>query len=237
MKTLLKLAVLIALILGAYLYFVPGASVSDVFSFVPKPKKIDPATGRPLIECPRCKGVGKVNCAARGCVEGKIECNGPCLRLTKGTWFKDEKLGHGPDELWIAFREKGGTQYWTKGHVGEVVEMRDGKAVIAGKCPVCQGTTRMPCKICGGSAQVACPVCKGQKEIPDIKSPAPGIDKSAQEPQDAVSSPVSPEFRIFRLKDGREITGKIVIRDVDVIVVRTADGESIHINTAEIVEN
>ncbi len=231
MKTLLKLLILIAIAVGAYLYFIPGASVKDITKYLPAGERIDPATGRPLIACGPCKGTGLVKCSHTRCKEGKQECNGPCMRLSKGSWIKNAGLGHGPDELWMAFPQKGGTQYYSKAHVGEVVEMRDGKAVNIGACKVCNGTTLMDCKTCKGTGQITCTVCKGQKEVPDMRVKSPQTvnpTKGAASSSDS-SLPPPPAPQTIRLKNGKTITGNIVIKDPDFVLIRTADGKTTQI--------
>ena len=231
MSSFFKLLVLVATLAGAYFVFVPNATIPDLSKIVPMPQRIDPATGKPLIACPTCKGSGRVKCAVRGCVNGKVECNGPCLRLTKGTWIKDAKLGHGPDELWMPIREKGGMRYFAKGHVGEVVEMRDGQAVLVGPCKMCNKTTLMPCKVCKGTAFVTCQVCEGRKEVPDMKAvpakPAatPVLGRTvAADPKSPALPPPHPATEPVRLKDGTTMPGKIVSRDTDFVIIRNPDG-------------
>lgn len=167
MKTLIQILILAAIALVAYLHYVPGARIEKLTDKIPFLQRIDPATGKPYKDCPKCKGVGQVNCSNARCKEGKVECDGPCIRLTKGFWIKNESFGHGPDELWI---NVGGGQYYTKSHVGEVFEYKNGKYVSAGYCKICSGTTLMACKVCKGTAKVICPFCKGKKEVPDMQA-------------------------------------------------------------------
>lgn len=227
-KTLLKLVVLAALLLAGYLYLVPGAKLSDLTKHLPLPPRTDPATGLPLVDCPTCQATGSTKCAAPKCVDGKVECNGPCLRLTKGRWFKDPKLGKGPDIRWQEFRNKDGKYYWTEQHVGEVVENIDGKHVITGICKVCEGTTRMPCKVCQGLGQVTCRTCQGRKEIPD-----PG-KSSAQKPAPSASTASVRPSETIRLRNGQTVTGTVVIRDERLILVRTADGKTTQIDPKDV---
>lgn len=206
---------LIALLLVAavcYFFFLPGTSVPGLKNFIPSTSKTEQ-------HCPTCKGTGSIRCTASHCISGTVECNGPCLRRSKGTWFKDAKLGHGPDKLWIAFPYKDGIQYFTLDHVGEVVEMRNGKPTLVGKCKICNGTTRMPCKVCRGTALLICPTCHGQKNV------SSSVANSS-------SSPAAPSSRppvTIRLKDGSTIVGNIVVRDSEIAVIRTTDGKTTEI--------
>lgn len=242
MKTLFKLLLLIALAVGGYLYFGPKESVTNLAKLLPVQEKIDPVTGKPLIACPSCQGSGLVKCSHTRCKEGKQECNGPCMRLTKGVWVKNASLGKGPDELWQAFPQKGGTQYYSKAHVGEVVEMKDGKAVNIGPCSICNGTTLMPCKTCGGTASITCPTCKGSKEIPNMRAES----RNAKSPQTANPTRTAPQMvnnslpppsapQTIRLKNGKTIQGNIVIQDPDIVVIRTVDGKTTQISAKDLV--
>src|SRR5262245_53219691 len=53
--------------------------------------------------CFNCAGAGLVPCRAPGCIAGKVECPGPCLKLSRGTWIHMNVPGHSPNELWIKF--------------------------------------------------------------------------------------------------------------------------------------
>src|SRR5689334_19143394 len=52
--------------------------------------------------CFACEGKGTLGCKA-GCANGKIECTGPCLRLTRGKWEHMDVAGHPPTDLWQKF--------------------------------------------------------------------------------------------------------------------------------------
>lgn len=159
-------------------------------------------------------------------MSGTVECDGPCLRRSRGTWFKDAKLGRGPDKLWIAFPYNGGVQYISIDHVGEVVEMRNGKPTLVGKCRICNGTTRMPCTVCRGTAQVPCPDCKGRKTL------SPSTPVPAGNP----STPPSRPPTTIRLKDGSTVVGNIVVRDTEVVIIRTSDGKTTEIPVRSLAE-
>lgn len=235
MKTFFQLLLLVALLTGAYLYFIPGASVSDFTSWIPRPPRIDPATGKPLVECTKCDGTGQMKCPARKCSGGQTECDGPCIRLTKGRWIKNEKWGKGPDELWIVFDESRNKAY-TKAHIGEVAEMRNGELVNLGPCKICNRTSLMPCKVCLGTALVMCVVCEGRKEVPDMRAggtPAPkGAFVAAAPSPSAAPLPMEE----IKLKNGKSITGRIVIKDETTVVIRLPDGKSRQLPRRELAE-
>lgn len=236
MKTLFKLLILLAILVGGYLYLVPNASVKDITKYLPAPERIDAATGKPLIDCTTCQGTGLIKCSHTRCKAGKTECDGPCMRLTKGTWVKNASLGKGPDELWQVFPQKGGPQYYSKAHVGEVVEMRDGMAVNIGKCTVCEGTTLMPCKTCKGTASITCTVCKGRKEVPNMRAASPLAANPTRTAGATVDSslPPPPAPQTIRLKNGKTITGNIVITDAKFVLIRTSDGKTTQIFTEDL---
>jgi hypothetical protein len=50
--------------------------------------------------CFACKGEGTVACRVPGCRNGKVECPGACLRLTRGTWVHLNMPGHDPKDVW-----------------------------------------------------------------------------------------------------------------------------------------
>jgi hypothetical protein len=240
MKTLIKLLILVALGVGGYLYFTDSASINDIAKILPTPEKTDPATGKPLIACAPCQGTGLVKCSHTRCKQGKLECTGPCMRLSKGIWVKNASLGKGPDELWQAFPQKGGTQYYSKAHVGEVVEMQDGKAVNIGPCSICAGTTLMPCTTCKGTASITCPTCRGNKEVPNMRAETKTNSPQSANPTRTApqtvnnSLPPPPPPQTIRLKNGKTIVGNIVIKDPDVVVIRTTDGKTTQIPTSDL---
>ena len=245
MKVFLGLIAVVAVLAGAYFLLVPDALPPEVAELNPFAPAVDAKTGKPLITCPTCEGNGSTKCPVKGCDNGQVECNGPCLRLTGGHWIKDERLGHGPDYLWAEFTTVRGKAYIGQAHVGEIIEIQNGRAVSVGRCKVCRGTTRMPCPICHGSGIVACPTCHGQRKIPDpsaAPSDQPPAPVAANRRADAAPMPVAtptptplpPIMEVIRLKNGKVIAGQIVIRDETVTTIRTPDGKSIQVPTKSI---
>lgn len=115
---------------------------------------------RIMAPCAACEGTGSTACKTKGCDHGKIPCTGNCLKLSEGKWEKgDENL------LWRKFTYPGGWNSWSERHLGEVIEIQNGKPVNIGKCKLCDGTTTLKCKACEGTGKTVCAVCKGAKEI------------------------------------------------------------------------
>src|SRR5216683_2097368 len=75
--------------------------------------------------CFQCGGTGQVKCTGPDCKDGMLECPGPCLKLSKGTWEHLVVAGHDPEELWQKFNQSDGSwQAWNQGHLGEVIKMQ-----------------------------------------------------------------------------------------------------------------
>lgn len=173
--------------------------------------------------CFGCNGQAMVACRVPGCIGGKVDCPGPCLKLSRGAWIHMNVAGHDPKELWQKFPESGGGyQAWTQGHVGEVVVMQKGKAVNIGKCLTCGGTTKVGCNVCKGLGKQKCEICNGKKFIPIAWTPTdnPWLN---QQPD------------LIRLKDGRVLLGRVVLSKEDDRLVKTRDGKFTHINASDFV--
>lgn len=75
-------------------------------------------------------------------------CPGNCLKPTTPGWRKMNVPGK-PDRLvWMVFPyldtgTRGGSEYWSNDHMGEVIEYVNGRPVNKGKCPICGGTGRV----------------------------------------------------------------------------------------------
>lgn len=206
------------------------------------------APANQLVKCARCGGTGLVKCPNPTCKDGTIECNGPCLRLTKGEWVKMEVAGHPPTDVWQVFRYKtssrSGYQAWSQAHVGQVIEFVDGMPTNVGACKICHGTTRVPCPTCQGKAEVVCPVCHGAKMVEPAKMP--GARPAAAKPSPAASIPAAqlsasemppPATQTFRLKNGTSVVGKVVIQDGTTMVIRTSDGKSVTVANKDLLDS
>lgn len=222
----------IFLLLFLWVYAVAAAEINSppqpanrVASATGQDKPATASTAQPEATktCFRCGGSGKGPCAAAGCKDGKVECSGPCLRLTKGKWVHLEVAGHPPSDLWQKFTQSNGTyQAWSHKHVGEVIQMQNGKAVHAGQCRICGGTTRVKCPVCQGTGQGACDLCAGKKVVPaswtEFNNPKLKVKPA-----------------MLQMKDGRTVVGKIQMRLGGKVTVKTEDGKQVELNASEIV--
>lgn len=75
-------------------------------------------------------------------------CPGNCLKPSMKGWRKMKVEGT-PDRLvWMVFpyldkAGKGGSEYWSNDHMGEVIEYVNGRPKNMGKCPICNGTGKI----------------------------------------------------------------------------------------------
>src|SRR4051812_34730797 len=167
------------------------------------------ATGAAGVTCFQCKGTGTLHCAAQGCDHGKLDCPGPCLKAYQGKWEHLEVAGHAPDELWQKFYGSDGKYTaWNQKHLGEVIEIQNGKAVNIGKCRQCGGTAKVNCATCKGAGEIVCPTCNGKKVI-SANLAAIGAQKARA------------SLKKIQLKDGRTLFGKIEMQFGSKAVVRT----------------
>jgi len=172
--------------------------------------------------CFNCAGAGLVPCRALGCVAGKVECPGPCLKLTRGNWVHMNVAGHNANELWIKFPNPDGRTYeaWNQNHAGEVVVYQKGKPVNIGACKVCGGTARVKCPVCQGEGKAACPICKGHKTVPSSWT-------------DTDNPWLNSQPDLVRLKTGRVLLGRVVTNGSDVLI-KTRDGKFNHLDPMEL---
>ncbi len=182
---------------------------------------VKPGAGEKV--CFQCNGTGQTTCFSPGCKDGWVDCPGPCLKLSKGTWEHMHVDGHPDTDVWQRFHQADGTsQWWNQGHVGEVIEMRAGMAVDIGKCPVCGGRGRVSCKACNGTGKSMCPICEGKKVVPDSWT--------------AFNNPkLKNPPAMIQLKDGRTIFGKIESRLGATVYVRTESGKQEEFQARDIV--
>jgi hypothetical protein len=174
------------------------------------------AADEPMKECPQCRGTASSPCRA-GCDHGQRICPGKCLKASVGKWEHLKVEGHHPSELWQSFKTAKGSRAWNQSHLGEVVEMRDGDAVLVGKCPVCGGTTKIKCSACTGAGQVKCLLCDGSGQVAQSVQP--------------VALPGE-----FPLKDGRVLRGKITLQRGEMLQIRTEDGKTVTIKRSDLAD-
>lgn len=165
-----------------------------------------------------------VACRAPGCKEGKTDCPGACLKLTRGAWIHMTVAGHDPSELWQKFPDasgRGGYQAWNQQHVGEVVAYQNGVAVNTGQCKVCSGTTRVTCPACKGQGRQACEICAGKKFVPVTWS--------------ATDNPwFNRQPDLIRLKDGQVILGRVAATTGEEKTIVTRDKKVVHVKASDI---
>ena len=174
--------------------------------------------------CFACKGEGIVACRAPGCVEGKVDCPGPCLKLSQGVWIHMNVPGHDPSELWQKFPDRdgrGGYYAFSQNHLGEVVEYEGVRAVSRGPCKICGGTTKVTCSACKGSGRQTCPICGGKKFIPIAWTPTnnPWFDSQPD---------------VIRLADGRVLLGRVAASVGDDLTIVTRDKKILHVKAGDI---
>lgn len=173
--------------------------------------------------CFACKGEGTVPCRVPGCVNGQVDCPGPCLKLSKGVWKHTDIDGKPSDVLWQFFTSVDGrwTMGWSEHHLGEVIVMQDGKPTDIGKCKVCGGTTKVTCSICKGTGKVTCPICSGKKFIPVAWTPTDNPWFNSQ-----------PD--VIRLKDGRVLLGRVAVAIGEERTIITRDKQTLHVKAPDI---
>ncbi len=173
--------------------------------------------------CFACKGTGQVKCTAPGCVDGMVDCPGPCLKLDQGMWIHMEVAGHPPTDLWRKFNLGGGAYTaYNQNHVGHVIAIEGGQAVDTGPCKICGGTGKVPCSVCKGTGQAACPICNGKKFIPVSWSPTNNPWLNSQ-----------PD--LIRLTDGKIMFGTVQSTIGSDVAIKLRGGKWTHGNETYIV--
>lgn len=180
------------------------------------------APGKDEKTCFECKGQGTVKCQGNGCMGGKAECPGPCMKLTKGTWVKMNVAGHDPNELWQKFRGKKTGGAWSQAHVGEVISLETGEPVNIGPCKVCGGSTKVQCSACKGSGRQTCNICSGKKFIPAAWT-------------DTDNPWFNSQPDLIRLRDGRVLLAKVAANTGDESILRLRDGKTLRVKKQDIV--
>jgi hypothetical protein len=213
----------LACFLGALLFAGCGKSAAHktVTTNSAPPVVAGPGPGEKV--CFECNGAGTVPCRAPGCVNGKVDCPGPCLKLSKGLWKHTDIHGKLSDVLWQEFTSADGrwTMAWSEHHLGEVIVMQDGKPTNIGKCKICGGTTKVPCPVCKGTGKETCPICKGKKFIPVAWTPTDNPWFNSQ-----------PD--VIRLADGRVLLGRVAAAVGDDRTIITRDKKTLHVKASDI---
>ena len=200
----------------------PESQATAAIASTPKPSVVA-GPGPNEKACFQCDGVGTVVCRAPGCKDGKADCPGACLKLTRGTWVHMTVAGHDPRELWQNFpgaNGQGGTA-WNQNHVGEVVVYQNDAPVNIGPCKVCSGTTKVTCPACKGLGRRACEICAGKKFVPV-----------------AWTATDNPWFNrqpdLIRLKDGQVILGRVAATTGEEKTIVTRDKKILHVKASDI---
>jgi hypothetical protein len=195
---------------------VPVSDVSNVSTNQPDEAK----AGEKV--CFACDGAGSVKCMVPGCVNGKVDCPGPCLKLDRGVWIHMEVAGHPASDVWQKFNQGDGSYTaYNQNHVGHVIAMQNGKAVDAGPCNTCGGTGKVDCSVCQGTGREACPICGGKKFIPDAWTPTsnPWFNRQPD---------------LIRLTNGQMLLGKVVSTVGTDLTIKTRDGKFVHVSSADL---
>ena len=190
-------------------------------SVPPAPEAAGPGPGEKV--CFACKGEGMVACRVPGCVNGQVDCPGPCLKLSKGIWTHTDIDGKPSDVLWQYFNSPDGhwTIGWSEHHLGDVIVIQDGKPALIGKCKICGGTTKVTCSVCKGTGKVTCPICNGKKFIPVAWTPTDNPWFNSQ-----------PD--VIRLADGQVILGRLAAEVGDDRTIVTRDKKILHVKASDI---
>ncbi|HEY4415821.1 MAG TPA: hypothetical protein VGO57_09025 [Verrucomicrobiae bacterium] len=184
----------------------------------------EPVPGKDGKVCFACQGTGVVKCTAPGCVDGKVDCPGPCLKLSHGTWVHLNVAGHSPTDLWQKFYLPNGSyDAYSQAHVGHVIVMQNGHAVDTGPCKICGGTGKVDCSVCKGTGEVACPICDGKKYVPVSWTPTDNPWLNAQSD-------------LIRLASGQVLFGKAIYTNGNGtdITIKTRDGRFMHVPASDL---
>jgi len=167
--------------------------------------------------CFECQGRGTVVCSAPGCVNGKVDCPGPCIKLDKGVWVKR------PDhvELMQSIVVDGKPVWVSSHHLGVTYAFHADGSLEMITCPVCNGKAKVACPVCKGSGKQKCLVCNGKKFVP-----------VAWTPMDNPWFNNQPD--LIRLKDGRVVLGRVAVAIGDERTIITRDKQTLHLKVSDI---
>jgi len=200
----------------------PKSQATVTTNSAPPPVEAGPGPGEKV--CFACKGEGTVACRVPGCVNGQVDCPGPCLKLSRGTWIHMDVPGHGPNELWQKYPDLDGREGYyafSQNHLGEVVQYQNVRAVSIGKCKICGGTGKVKCDVCQGTGKVTCPICNGKKFIPVAWTPTDNPWFNNQ-----------PD--VIRLADGQVLLGRVAASAGDDRTIVTRDKKILHVKASDI---
>jgi hypothetical protein len=111
---------------------------------------VEPSTAA---NCPTCKGSGIVGNCPKG-LDGKMACPADCLKPGDFTGAKDAN-----GKRWKTIKTRTGSVKVSDAHIGEIVVIEATGPVMKGKCPTCEGKTRVVCAQCQGGGRKACEAC------------------------------------------------------------------------------
>ncbi|GEM_PF-3965621 len=176
MKKLLLVVVLGLAGYAGYSRFTAGADpFRGLRSLVGPDLPTRDARGRELVPCPRCLASGLITCSAPQCKAGQVPCPGRCLKPTDAGWKRLEGGDPGKRHM-LFYLVDDGVATVSEDHAGEVFEVRKGKLLRLGACPICKKRTTIACKSCRGSGRTTCPVCGGRRTV--VKTTASAAPRS-----------------------------------------------------------
>lgn len=183
--------------------------------------KETPKESNDLIECSDCKGVGKNNCT--NCVEGKMSCPDRCIKKDLST--RTDKVSK-PDYVHITFGDQFGKIIRSSCHplhIGEIMNVTNGKVEPQGKCKTCSGKAIVECDKCKGTKLVECSKCKSTGKI-SKKEINEKLKKEAEQR----------ELIAFTLKDGTKYYGKFYAKSETHVIIKDEKDEKVQIKISDL---
>jgi hypothetical protein len=126
--------------------------------------------------------------------------------------------GHPPTDIWYFFPTGDG---FNQGHAGHIFALSGKHYEDKGPCPQCGGAGTINCPACKGSGEIPCFVCDGKKVVPTAWTP--NDNPKLMERSD-----------LIRMKNGDRIFGKIVGEVGGEAFIKTAEGNQLKVNAADI---